>query len=382
MICPKCHTRYNENGFSSCPFCGDKESSTEKKQAPKILIYGIIIFLWIGIIAIIFICTNEELFFELEDEKSTNTENVYIPTTPEIIPSKVTSQTTSLSQTKIIYNKQYYKQSITSEEDVYKLIVADSNAQKKDCPSEIIQIENDITSNYGIKAANLCEMDVDFAKELKSVINYIYNKYPQARNYLTNITLANVGDDGDFMAAFMPIFTFAQSDTRNGYPVGIKTQILLNAKYFLNVQKIDKAVSYSTNVGYFPANATKSSTVAHEFGHYLSYIALLNHYNQSKMNFVRTADADMLYKISEDFNNGDFAYYILNQAYRKYVEKYSSISFNDFREMISKYAIAKDTSGNYIYDETIAEAFHDCYLNKDNASIPSKLIVEVLVSYL
>ena len=58
------------------------------------------------------------------------------------------------------------------------------------------------------------------------------------------------------------------------------------------------------------------------------------------------------------------------------------MSFDEFRGSISKYAVAKDGEGNYIYDETIAEAFHDCYLNGDDAQLASKLIVSVLLSYL
>ena len=44
--------------------------------------------------------------------------------------------------------------------------------------------------------------------------------------------------------------------------------------------------------------------------------------------------------------------------------------------------IAKDNDGEYIYDETIAEAFHDTYLNKDNAIDASKYIIKVLKKYL
>ena len=49
-----------------------------------------------------------------------------------------------------------------------------------------------------------------------------------------------------------------------------------------------------------------------------------------------------------------------------------------FRSNISEYALAKDNEGNYIYDETIAEAFHDIYLNGNNANEESKYIVDVL----
>ena len=49
--------------------------------------------------------------------------------------------------------------------------------------------------------------------------------------------------------------------------------------------------------------------------------------------------------------------------------------------MLSKYALSKDESGKYIYDETIAEAFHDVYLNDDKASLPSKYIMRILKKY-
>ena len=53
-------------------------------------------------------------------------------------------------------------------------------------------------------------------------------------------------------------------------------------------------------------------------------------------------------------------------------------SFDEWRGNISEYALAKDNEGNYIYDETIAEAFHDIYLNGNNANEESKYIVDVL----
>ena len=40
--------------------------------------------------------------------------------------------------------------------------------------------------------------------------------------------------------------------------------------------------------------------------------------------------------------------------------------------------MAKDSNGKYIYDETIAEAFHDVYLNGERANIASIYIVHTL----
>lgn len=283
-------------------------------------------------------------------------------------------------QTSIIYDNQYFKMfTLYSEQDLNAVIKSDSLKQKERCSAEIINIENQIVNNYGVVAVNLCEMNVEFANELKNVVAYVYNNYPSARHYLTNITLANVEDTGSFIAAFMPIFTFVTSDTASGYPIGSKSQILLNAKYFLNTSKIENSASYGSQTGYFPPNATRSSTVAHEFGHYLSYVALLNYYNSGKLNYVTTADASTLYKVYDDFNSGNFSRILLEEAYDEYVKVYGSgMNFLQFRQSISKYAISKDSSGSYIYDETIAEAFHDCYLNGNNAKPASRMIMKVL----
>ena len=58
------------------------------------------------------------------------------------------------------------------------------------------------------------------------------------------------------------------------------------------------------------------------------------------------------------------------------------MGFDNFRASISSYAMAKDGTGNYIYDETIAEAFHDIYLNGNNAKPASRYIFAVLKSKL
>ena len=263
-----------------------------------------------------------------------------------------------------------------------EIIKYDSEKQKNGCNSTVKAVEENIVSNYGITAVNMCEMDPSFAIELESVIGYIYNNFPTARNHLTNVTLANV-TNGNYIASFMPIFTFITSKNASNYPVGIKTQILLNSKYFLNTTKIANSVSYGTSSGYFPPHAVRSSTVAHEFGHYLSYIALLKHYNTDEMTYVTSNRINTMYMVYNDFNAGDYSKIMIEEAYNKYVnENGNNITFDNFRASISSYAMAKDGTGNYIYDETIAEAFHDVYLNGGSAKPASRYIFEVLRSKL
>ena len=70
---------------------------------------------------------------------------------------------------------------------------------------------------------------------------------------------------------------------------------------------------------------------------------------------------------------------MITAAYNRYKkEKGTNLSLDQWRATISKYAMAKDNYGNYIYDETIAEAFHDVYLNGTNAKDASKYIVAEL----
>ena len=54
----------------------------------------------------------------------------------------------------------------------------------------------------------------------------------------------------------------------------------------------------------------------------------------------------------------------------------------EFRASISEYAASLDDYGEPIYDETIAEAYHDWYLNKQKATDASKAIVTVLKKYI
>ena len=364
-------------------FVGREKRKNNGFSTGDIFYYMIIITIWVLVIGLIFNISGVDYYFDESGNQvgdNTATSGIDYSGYDGVSKSGQEGTTSALGKTKIVYDNQYFKMfTLHGIGDVYEVIRTDSLKQKQGCPANIINIENQIINNYGIVAVNLCEMDEEFANEIKNVVAYIYNNYPTARNYLTNITLANVASGSSYMAAFMPIFTFVTSDTGSGYPVGSKTQIILNANYYLNPSKINNSVSYGSKSGYFPPNATRSSTVAHEFGHYLSYVALLNYYQSSKLNYVTTGQASKLYNVYDDFNTGNFSRILLEEAYEEYIKVYgNNLTFLGFRESISKYAVAKDNTGSYIYDETIAEAFHDCYINGNNAKPASRMIMKVL----
>lgn len=370
----------------------EKKNSTDKSRKKdrmnflNFVAYIVVIILWVAAIGTVFKVNVEDYHFSEKDvgnvENKTYVDDNLIGYNG-VSKSGQVGGTSSEGRTSIVYDNQYLKvMTFNNESDVKKLIVADSVKQKDNCPSNIIKIENEIVDNYGVTAVNFCEIDEELALELRDVIRTIYNRYPSARNYLTNITIANVGEQYTYIAAFMPSFNFATSNTSTNFPIAIKTQIILNASSFLNESKFENAVERSTKSGYFPPNATKSSTVAHEFGHYLSFVALSNKYKSKQLNFVKYSQYSSLTSIINDFDNGEFSYDLLNEAYQEYKKEYPGTSFDGFRKSISRYAMAKDSNGLYIYDETIAEAFHDVYLNGDSAKPASKYIMKVLESKL
>ena len=80
-----------------------------------------------------------------------------------------------------------------------------------------------------------------------------------------------------------------------------------------------------------------------------------------------------------DFQNGTFSKSMEEEAYQNYLKDGNTkVDFDSWRAQISQYAVAKNEAGQYNYDETIAEAFHDVYINGDNANITSKYIIKVL----
>ena len=401
MFCNKCGNEVSENQ-EFCNRCGNRlkyNSSNNimqdnnlnssfnynmynnKNIAIPVLITILIIILILGIFMYGIISNNKNNYYFAHTVSNENNTEPTINT-----QTSTNSQSTKKGKynTSIITDNVYSGISIKNVDDAYNLISKDSLDQKKDeYPQEIIQIENEIIDKYSITAVNLKEMDVEFARELKNVIKNIYEEYPGARGYLTNLTLTNLDmSQSGVIAQFMPIFKFGTSNTTTTRPWVIKTQVQLNAKYFLNPERIDVTVATSSKSGHFPQNATKYSPVAHEFGHYLSFIALLNHYYTKSIVVIDDNQLQNYYDIYKDFGEGIFSKQMLEEAYNNYLKNNSVIGFDEWRGQISGYALAKDTAGEYIYDETIAEAFHDVYLNNNNANEASKYIVEVLKKYI
>lgn len=396
MFCPNCGNQIQDKNDIYCTQCGnpvkfnnlnvhpvynniDNKQSINNNRKKMFNISLIIVFsfaLVLIFIGVIIIGRNAGENYYFSDNSYTEKE--------EIIEKKqdVTSKK-SKYKTVIVTDNFYEGVQLLEKDDAYDLISSDSVSQKKTCSKEIIDIENEIISKYNVTAVNLCELDVEFAKELSKVFEKVYIEYPEIRNYLTNLTLINAPVNENYIAAFMAVFPFASADTISSYPWVFKTQVLLNTKYFLNPERMQIGIDSSSKSGHFPPNATIYSPLAHELGHYISFIAMMKYYQTDSVLLVDNNNINTFYKIINDFSEGDFSLLMIDEAYKTWKQDTGkNMEFDIWRATISSYAVAKDNNGDYIYDETIAEAFHDVYLNGDEAKEASKYIIDVLKSKL
>lgn len=278
-------------------------------------------------------------------------------------------------KTSVDYNTIYNKENINNLNDGQALIQKHANEQKHKCQlNKIKEIENKLQSEYKITAVNLCEIDVNIALEIESILNKVFNEFPEAKGYMTNLTLMNPSINDTFIAAYIPIYEFVNGNSNiNDYPLVTKSMLILNSNYFLNYSLLDNTVKKASEIGYFPKNANGVSVIAHELGHYISFVALLKDYNVDNILIVDKEKLNTALEIRDAVTSGSFAHSVIKEAYQNYMTKNpSSISETDFCAMISDYAVSS------IYDETIAEAVHDYILNDQNASDASLEIIHVL----
>ncbi len=375
MYCGNCGSKVEINS-KFCPNCGAPLNNLENKQTNnkrKILI-GIGCGLG-GVCIILF------LFFIIGKTNNYYFSNKSYDTTK---PTTSSSPSTNSYTTAIVVDNVYHGVKIKNVKDANKLIVKDSVDQKNKCPKEMKEIENEFIKRFNLTAVNLCEMDLDFARELENVFEHIYNEYPMARGYITNLTLRNTSMlDGEVIAAFMPFYNFATADSATSYPWVIKTQVLLSSKFFLNKNMLDMATKESSATGHFPPNSNIYAPLAHELGHYVSFLAMINNHKFESVLLIDEKNVNKFYESVNDFGDGNFSLKMLQEAYSNYQkDTNSTLEFDDWRGTISKYALFKNNEGKYVYDETIAEAFHDVYINADKARDASKYIIQVLKKYL
>lgn len=289
---------------------------------------------------------------------------------------------TSIIKTDNIYNKK----DINNYEEAITFLKNDLDNQSWKCTNEIeiLQLQYEIETNNLIPVVNFCDISYDEVERITDVINRMYLLFPGIKGALTNISITNATTNSEYIARFQPMFQFVNpNENINDYNKINKTQILLNSYYFLNEEIMSNSVTSVVGEDWYIKDVSWESTIAHELGHYISFLIILRENGMENITFVTAENENKINELLTKFDSGNFSVSLLEQSLINYNIRYgTNLDLNSFALTISKYAGIKDENGILIADETIAEAIHDYYLHGNNCSKSSYEIVNVIKSRL
>lgn len=296
------------------------------------------------------------------------------------IDSYVYGYNTSIIKTDNIYNKK----TVTNLEEAQKLIKEDFSHQNYKCSYNLdsFMLENAIEDAYSIPKVSFCDTSYKEVEKIKTVIDNMYSLFPNMTGALTNISITNAKTKNEYIAYFQPMFQFVNpNEDINSYNKVNKTQILLNSYYFLNENVMKTPVQDVVGKEWYIKDATWETTIAHELGHYITFVIFLRENNLENITFVTKENESKINALLKEYETGVFSSTIVKEALDNYNSKYqTNLDLDTFALTISKYAGVKNNDNILIYDETIAEAIHDYYLHKENATKSSLEIVNIIKS--
>lgn len=280
----------------------------------------------------------------------------------------------------------YNDKKVNNYDTAIKLIKEDLDSQSWKCShqTETFQYQNKVENIGNIPIVIFCDVSPTETQKLTDTISKMYKLFPNMKGSLTNISITNATTNSEYIARFQPMFQFINANEDiNKYNKVNKTQILLNSYYFLNDSIISNPVSSIVGENWYVKDATWESTIAHELGHYISFLAFLRQNGLNNITFITKENETTINNIMDLFDSGIFSASILTQALNNYNDKYNTnLDIDSFALTISQYAAVKDKEGNIIADETIAEAIHDYYLHGETCQKSSYEIVNIIKSKL
>lgn len=274
-------------------------------------------------------------------------------------------------------NNKYSNIKVNTKEEAIGLIKTDMIKQSWQCRKNysVSIIEKEISKNYNIPSVSLCDVDEETAGKIKEVIDITYQLFPSIYGYLTNISITNAGSNENYIAYFNPTNTFVNGNLDiNYYNKVNKTEVLLNSYYFLNKDILNKGLKEN----WYPNDANYESLIAHEVGHYITFVSLLRQNNIEDVTLITKDNISSYQNILSILKEGTYSKSLVEDSLYNYNKKYNtSILPLDFAKNISGYASHLIEDG-LNYDEIIAEAIHDYYLHGESSSLSSLEIIYVL----
>ena len=279
-------------------------------------------------------------------------------------------------------DNKYQNRPIENYDDAIAIIKKDFQDQEYICnPNlELSKIEYELENDYAIPKVSFCDMDMEEAQKIQTVIKTMYNLFPNIKGSLTNITITNAPTKSEYIARFQPMYQFVNiNEDLHKYNKVNKTQILLNSYYFLNAEILAKPISEIVKNNWYVTDATWESTIAHEIGHYISFVIFLKENNLANITLETSENSKQINDVVKTFTSNQFSLDIISLALTNFNQKYhQNLNINEFAKSISAYAGDVDQNNNLVADEVIAEAVHDYYLHRDNMQKSSREIINIL----
>lgn len=253
--------------------------------------------------------------------------------------------------------------------------------KKYDNPT-IKVIEKRIENESGIFAVNLGEMDEETALDIEKAVKYMFERYPQLKGNLTNITLANLDSFTSGHIAITQNREFIINGEITVTPYVLKHEIVLAAAYFLRRDILLKTCEDGVAKGHWPKGMNVSAIIVHELGHQVLNVYAMKNFGFEHPYYITDDNEDAFSQYVTDSLkvNQTVSKSVVDNAYEDWLSKNQGKSYEDFCLEISGYATGVQDDGGISYPETVAEALTDIYLNGDNASEASKCIEKVLMS--
>lgn len=278
-------------------------------------------------------------------------------------------------------DNQYTDIVVNTHNEALDLIKEDITKQSWQCTknTSVALIEKEISENYNVPSVSLCDVYEEEALKIKKTIDKVYQLFPSIEGYLTNITITNTNIKDEYIACFEPAYTFVNNNSSiNEFNKVNKTQILLNSYYFLNKDIVSSGLKTITKDNWYPDGATFESLIAHELGHYITFVSLLKENNINNITLITKDNYEEYQNILNTLNDRSYSKQIVESSLNNYNQKYNTnITLEEFAGTISGYASHKE-GGSIIYDEVIAEAVHDYYLHENNGSKSTIEIINTL----
>lgn len=286
--------------------------------------------------------------------------------------NEVESQTAA-SETVVVYDNHYVRV-IESEEEAWQVIDEEAQLQSiEDADEKTKKIECAMEQDFGIRAVTLGEMEPEMAQKVYDACAYMFETYPVLYGKLTNFSIGNITSGAIAVSEYVE-FVAPEDDI---YPIVMKRQVVLNAREFLNEERLTNLVRKSVAEGHWMADMKIEAVVVHELGHILLGEVRMERYGLEQYCYITKENEEAYAAYNTDVLsvNQTTAKEIVEAAYDNYAYK-QEFSLEEASAQISGYAVGKQEDGGISYEETIAEAVVDKYLHGENADAFSMEILK------